>query len=63
MTAAVGAGYGGSMSKRPKVPEKPPADEALRAAFKAIEAQPVPDALNQHVDRLTGKARRPDRRS
>lgn len=51
------------MSKRPKVPEKPPADEALRAAFKAIEAQPVPDALNQHVDRLTGKARRPDRRS
>jgi len=52
------------MSKRPKAPEKPPAEEALRAAFKAIEAQPVPDALSDHLDRLTGKPRRrPDRRS
>ena len=63
MTAADGVGYWAAMSKRAKVPEKPPADEALRAAFRTIEAQPVPDALNDHLDRLTGKARRPDRRS
>jgi len=51
------------MSKRPKAPEKSTVDKALRAAFKAVEARPVPDPLNDHLDRLTGKAPRADRRS
>ena len=63
MTAAVGAGYWAAMSKRPKAPEKSTVDKALRAAFKAVEARPVPDPLNDHLDRLTGKAPRADRRS
>ena len=63
MTASVCAGYWASMSKRPKPPEKSSADKALRAAFKAVEAQPVPEALNDHLDRLVGAGRRPDRRS
>ncbi len=51
------------MSKRPKVPAKPAIDQALRAAFKAVESQPVPEGLQEHLHRLSATPRRPDRRS
>lgn len=51
------------MSKRPKAPTRPTPDKALRDAFRAVEAQPVPDALTEHLHRLASGVRRPDRRS
>ena len=51
------------MSKRPKAPARPTPDKVLRDAFRAVEAQPVPEALTDHLDKLTGGGRRPDRRS
>lgn len=51
------------MSKRPKAPSKPTPDKVLRDAFRAVEADPIPDALTDHVNRLADGARRPDRRS
>lgn len=51
------------MSKRPKVPAKPEIDQALRAAFTAVESQPVPEALHEHLHRLSATPRRQDRRS
>jgi len=63
LTLVAGGGYSAAMSKRPKPPAKPTADDALRAAFRAVEAQPVPEALTDHLDKLTGGGRRPDRRS
>lgn len=42
------------MAKPPK--DKTPSPEAaLRDAFRAVEAQPVPKALGEHLDRLTGQ--------
>jgi hypothetical protein len=41
------------MAKHPKDQDMPPVDRALRDAFKAIEAEPVPDAITDHLDRLT----------
>ncbi len=51
------------MSKRPKAPDKSPVDKTLSDAFKAVEAQPVPDRILEHLDRLTGAKPRRDRRS
>ncbi len=51
------------MTKPPKAPSKPTPDKVLRAAYRAVEAQPVPDALTDHVNRLAEGVRRPDRRS
>jgi len=31
----------------------PPSDRALREAFEAIEAEPLPAAIADHLDRLT----------
>ena len=50
------------MAKEPKRPD-PPALQTLRDAFRAVEAQPVPDALTDHVEKLAGPKRRPDSRS
>lgn len=50
------------MAKAPKRLDKP-VEAALRAAFKAVEAEAVPTTLAEHVDRLSAPARRPDRRS
>lgn len=50
------------MAKAPKGPNRP-VDKTLRAAFKAVEAEPVPETLTDHVDRLSAPKRRPDRRS
>lgn len=46
------------MANRPKAGAKPPRDKALRDAFEAVEAQPTPEALKDHVDRLTGEPRK-----
>ena len=43
------------MARRPKAGAKPPPDKALRDAFAAVEAQPTPETLKDHVDRLTGE--------
>jgi hypothetical protein len=51
------------MKKRSRVDDGPAVDAALRKAFTAVEAQPVPAAVAGHVDRLAAPARRPDRRS
>ena len=42
------------MAKPPK-DKTPPPEAALRDAFRAVEAQPVPKALGEHLDRLTGQ--------
>lgn len=40
------------------------AEALLRAAFKALEQQPAPKSLTDHIDALTGaKTERPDRRN
>lgn len=52
----------GRVAKALKGPDKP-VDKTLRAAFKAVEAEPVPASLREHVDRLSAPKRRPDRRS
>ncbi len=51
------------MSKRPKAPARPTPDKVLRDAFRAVEAQPVPEALTDLVNRLADGVRRPDRRA
>ncbi|MCS6625545.1 hypothetical protein N0B44_21775 [Roseibacterium beibuensis] len=51
------------MAKESRSPDKPAIDKTLRDAFKAVEAQPVPDSLAGHVDRLAAPKRRPDGRS
>ena len=43
------------MARRPKATARPPLAKALRDAFAAIETQPTPEALKDHVDRLTGE--------
>ena len=43
------------MARRPKAVAKPSPDKALRDAFAAVEAQPTPEALKDHIDRLTGE--------
>jgi hypothetical protein len=43
------------MAKAPK-DKTPPPDQALRDAFKAAEARPVPKTLSDHVERLAGSA-------
>jgi hypothetical protein len=50
------------MAKDSKTQDRP-VKAALRKAFKAVEAQPVPAALAEHVDQLAAPKRRPDRRS
>ncbi|HYC96910.1 hypothetical protein [Brevundimonas sp.] len=40
------------MPKKSKDPDMPPLDRALRTAFEAIENQPVPDAITDHIDQL-----------
>lgn len=50
------------MAKTPKGPDRP-VDDALREAFKAIEAQPVPPVLADHVGRISAPKRRTDGRS
>ena len=40
------------MAKQPKDQDMPPLDRALRDAFEAIEAEPVPTAITDHLDRL-----------
>ncbi|MBU1384565.1 MAG: hypothetical protein KKG14_04820 [Alphaproteobacteria bacterium] len=40
-----------------------PVDAALRAAFKAVEAEAVPARLSDHMDELTAPGRKPDGRS
>ena len=43
---------------------QPPRVKAtLRKAFKAIEGEPVPASLSDHVEQLAAPARRPDQRS
>lgn len=51
------------MTKKPRDAARPTPDDALRKAFKAIEAEPTPKSLSDHVERLVGPTRRPDRRS
>ncbi len=50
------------MAKDSKTRTRPPVKAALRKAFKAVEAQPVPASLAEHLDKLV-IAERPDRRS
>jgi hypothetical protein len=50
------------MAKTPKGPDRP-VDDALREAFRAVEAQPVPPALTDQVARISAPQRRPDGRS
>lgn len=49
------------MTKKAKARPAPLVDESLRDAFRALEAQPTPEALKDHVDRLTGEPPRPKR--
>ena len=50
------------MAKEPKGPGRS-VEAALRRAFKAVETQPVPPGLADHVEQLSAPKRRPDRRS
>lgn len=50
------------MAREPKS-QSPGVKAALRKAFKAVEAEPVPTRLSDHVERLAGPKRRPDGRS
>ncbi len=50
------------MAREPKS-QSPRTKAGLREAFKAIETEPVPTTLSDHVERLTGPKPRPDRRS
>lgn len=40
------------MAKRLKDQKMPPMDRALRDAFEAIEAEPVPAVITDHLERL-----------
>ena len=51
------------MKKHSGVQDGPAVETALRKAFTAVEAQPVPAAVAGHVDQLAAPARRPDGRS
>ncbi|HEY0599248.1 hypothetical protein [Brevundimonas sp.] len=48
------------MAKPVKDQAMPPVDRALRDAFRTIEAAPVPDAITDHVDRLTVDPEEPE---
>lgn len=48
------------MAKPPEDQDMPPVDRALRDAFKAIETAPVPDAITDHLDRLTVDPEEPE---
>ncbi|MBW8303504.1 MAG: hypothetical protein K0M78_06100 [Brevundimonas sp.] len=50
------------MARAPKELEKA-VDEALREAFRAVEDQPPPAVLTEHVDRLAAPKRGPNGRS
>ena len=51
------------MTKTPKAAAKASPDKALCEAFRAVEAQPAPEVLKDHVDRLTGEPPKPPRRN
>jgi len=51
------------MTRTPKTGAKPPPERGLRKAFEAVEALPTPEALKDHVDRLTGEPQSPPRRN
>lgn len=51
------------MAKKTKARPAPLVEESLRNAFRAVEAQPAPDVLKEHVDRLTGEPPKPPRRN
>jgi hypothetical protein len=40
-----------------KPPRTPRPEQALRKAFQAVEAKPVPSSLTDHLDRLTSPAK------
>jgi len=50
------------MAKKPKATGGA-VDVALSKAFRAVEAQPTPPGLVDHVARLAARRPRPDRRS
>ena len=52
-----------SMAKRSGMSDRPLSKGVLRDAFKAIEAEPAPVRLVDHVDKLTAPKPRPDGRS
>lgn len=51
------------MTNKTKVRGTPRPEQALRAAFSVIEAQPTPDTLKDHIDRLTGEPPKPRKRN
>ncbi|HYC75212.1 hypothetical protein [Brevundimonas sp.] len=51
------------MAKDSKIQDRPKVKGALRRAFKAIEAEPVPTAIVEHIEKLTAPKRRGDGRS
>ncbi|HYG26682.1 MAG TPA: hypothetical protein VD906_07235 [Caulobacteraceae bacterium] len=51
------------MAEKAKTRPAEPLDRNLRDAFKAIEAQPTPETLKDHLDRLTGEPPKPRRRN
>jgi hypothetical protein len=51
------------MARQPKSQDETAVADALREAFKVIEARPVPLALTGHLDQLAAPKRRPDGRS
>lgn len=50
------------MAKKPKAAGGP-VDAALSKAFRAVEAQPAPPGLADHIAQLAIQSPRPDRRS
>lgn len=50
------------MAKKPKATGGP-VDAALSRAFRAVEAQPAPAELAEHVEQLAIRSPRPDSRS
>jgi hypothetical protein len=50
------------MAKKSKA-RSPLVDNSLRDAFRSVEAQPTPDGLKDHLDRLTGEPPKPPRRN
>ena len=51
------------MAKESKPQDRPAVKSSLRRAFRTIEAEPVPTAIAEHVERLAAPKRRPDGRS
>lgn len=49
------------MAKKAKARPPELLDKRLRDAFSAIESQPTPGALNDHVDKLSGAPPKPRR--